>query len=212
MQNSVIDVLIYIGYSAAIIVAGYVVGRLTRFLLNLLLSRIGFNDWVKKLSIGKAIIRAGLTPVEFFSSLAAWIIYISFILLAIGFGSREISSALGGVSHLTDLSNVSYELLTIYVAGFVKAFVVIVIGFILVDGFIGYIYSVSGSREETVILAPVAEYLRILFYIVTLTFALSVSGVRVGELIMILQPIVWGITAIMVAISIAIIVSRVFKR
>jgi len=204
--------LIYLGASILIIVLGYVIGRLSKFLINIFLSRIGFNDWVRRISIGKAIIRAGFTPSEFFSSLIAWIIYVSSIFTAINFGSREISVVLGGVSYLNDLADISYSIVTIYLGGFIKSFLVIIVGFILVDGFIGYIYKVSEPRTEQPLLAPVAEYLRILLYIGVIIFALSVGGIGVGELIQILQPVVWGITAIMIVVVIEQVILRVYKK
>jgi len=188
------------------------VGKLTRFLLSVFFDRIGFNEWVKRISIGKAIIRAGFTPSEFFSSLIAWIIYIAFILLAVNFGSKEVSRELGGIFYLNDLADATYAILTIYLGGFIKAFLVIIVGFILIDGFVGYIYKVSEPRAETPLLAPVAEYLRILLYISVIIFALSVGGISVRELIQILQPVVWGITAIMIVVVIEQVLLRVYKK
>lgn len=206
------EALLSLLISASIVALGYVTGRLLRYVVTLLLDRIGFNDWVRRISIGKAIVRAGFVPASFFGNLTAWIMYLSFILLALGIGSRDISRSLGGVAYLDELSNVVFNLLTVYVSGFVKAFLVIVVGFTLVDGFIGYLYKTSELRAEMYLLVPVAEYLRLLLYISIITFSLSVSGVGISELMLVLQPVIWGITVIMIAVVVEQILQRYWKR
>lgn len=205
---------LFFSVAVSIVVAalGYVIGRLLKYIVTFILDRIGFDDWIKKISVGKAIIRAGFVPARFFGNLVAWIVYISFILLAVGVGSREVSRDLGGVLYLDDLSNIAFSLLTVYVSGFIKAFLAAVAGFILVDGFVGYIYKTSELRSEVYLLVPVAEYLRILLYINVIIFSLSLSGVGVDELLTILQPVIWGITAIMIAVVVEQIILRLSKK
>ena len=206
------EALLSLLISASIVALGYVIGRLLRYVVTLLLDRIGFNDWVRRISIGKAIVRAGFVPASFFGNLTAWVIYLSFILLALSIGSRGVSRSLGGVAYLDGLSNVAFDLLTVYISGFIKAFLVVVVGFTLVDGFIGYIYKTSELRAEMHLLVPVAEYLRILFYISIITFSLSVSGLGTSELMLVLQPVIWGITVIMVAVVIEQILRRYWRK
>jgi len=212
LPSFIAEVLFSLIISASIIALGYVIGRFLKYVVTLFLDKIGFNDWVRRISIGKAIVRAGFVPASFFGNLTAWIIYLSFILLAIGIGSRDISRSLGGVAYLDGLSNVAFDLLTVYISGFIKAFLVVVVGFTLVDGFIGYIYKTSELRAEMHLLVPVAEYLRILFYISIITFSLSVSGLGTSELMLVLQPVIWGITVIMVAVVIEQILRRYWRK
>lgn len=209
---SLSDILLSLLTFALIIALGYLLGKFLKYVVTLLLDRIGLNDWIKRISIGKAIVRAGFIPANFFGTLVAWVTYISFLLLAVSLGSRDISRSLGGVTYLDELSNVAYNLLVVYVSGFLKAFLIVVVGFILIDGFIGYVYKTSELRSDVQLLVPVAEYLRLLLYINVIIFALSVIGVGVGELLMVLQPVVWGITIIMIATVIERIVRGYAKK
>ncbi|MFP3252243.1 MAG: hypothetical protein RXO32_11030, partial [Thermoproteus sp.] len=74
-----------------------------------------------------------------------------------------------------------------------------IIGFILVDGFVEYIYKGALSKNEAVV-GPVAEYIRIILYLVVVTFALEQGGINVSTLTAMLTPITWGLTAAVVAV------------
>jgi len=92
------------------------------------------------------------------------------------------------------------QLLNVYIVGFLKALIIIIIGFILTDVFVSYIYKSSELRTEMQLLAPVAEYLRLLFYIVIVIFAIEQTGISVEALTNMLTPIIWGLTVAMLLI------------
>lgn len=97
------------------------------------------------------------------------------------------------------MAGMTQQLLIISIVGFLKALVIIIIGFMLTDVFVSYIYKSSGPRCSF-LLAPVAEYLRLLFYIVVVIFAIEQTGMSFEALTNMLIPITWGLTVAMLLI------------
>lgn len=64
------------------------------------------------------------------------------------------------------------------------------------------------SRTEFII-APVAEYIRVILYLVVVTFALEQGGINVATLSVMLTPITWGLAA---AIIVMVVVEALKKR
>ncbi|MDT7874667.1 MAG: hypothetical protein RQ859_04700 [Pyrobaculum sp.] len=189
----VLTVLYHAAVAVLIAVFGIVLGRLVRRMVDRLLFRLGFNDWFRNFNIGRALLRSGYTPSEFFGSVAAWLLYLIFILtavayLAVSFGRVEVSEWVTSI-------------IAVYLFGFVKFFIISIIGFILVDGFVEYIYKGALSRNEAVV-GPVAEYIRIILYLVVVTFALEQGGINVTTLSSMLTPITWGLAVAVVAVLI----------
>jgi hypothetical protein len=203
-QVDYLSLLRAIGFATLIVLVGYVVGTLAKWVIRYLLTRVGLDAWFKKFAIGKAMLRGGYTASEFFGSIASWIIYVTAILLAMATATADLG--------ITAVSEPLYYTVSVYVTGFVKAFIIMVVGFTLIDAFIGYIYKSTELRSEVMFLTPVAEYLRILLYIAVLLFALEQGGLSVGTLDVVLTPIIWGLTAAMVAIVVANIVQQVIRR
>ncbi|MBP1448610.1 MAG: hypothetical protein JZD41_01130, partial [Thermoproteus sp.] len=168
---------------------------LIRGAVRAILSRLGFNEWFRQFNIGRAIIRSGYTASDFFAAVTSWIIYIFSILLSIYFFSDYLG--------YLDISNSILNIIYIYVVGFIKFFIVAILGFILVDGFVEYIYKGAIDREATRQLAPLAEYIRVILYLVVVTFALEQGGINVATLSAMLMPITWGLAAAMIAIVVA---------
>ncbi len=179
---------------------GYLAGRLVRWALAKGLARAGFDDWFKRFNIGRAILRSGYAAGEFFGSVAAWIIYLIFILLAAAY----LAYALGYPGWGAALVGV----INVYIYGFVKFFIIAIIGFILVDGFVEYIYKGALVKDDARLLAPVAEYIRVVLYLVVITFALQQGGIDVSTLSQMLIPITWGLVAAMVAIAVLQVVRK----
>jgi hypothetical protein len=192
------------GFAVLIVLAGYVVGTLVKRAIRYLLTRVGLDEWFKKFAIGKAMLRGGYTASEFFGAVASWIIYVAAVLLAIATATADLG--------ITAVSEPLYYTISVYVVGLVKAFIIMVVGFTLVDAFIGYIYKSTELRSEVMFLTPVAEYLGILFYIAVLVFALEQGGLSVSTLYVILTPIIWGLTLAMVVIVVANLVQQVIRR
>ncbi|MCS7108400.1 MAG: hypothetical protein RMH77_03565 [Sulfolobales archaeon] len=198
------DVVTTIGISALIIVAGYVFGIVARRLLLYLLTKIGFDEWFKKFAVGKAILRSGYSASEFFGLVSSWIIYLSFLLMAVA----SMASNLG----ITWLSESLNAVVFVYIVGFVKTFLIVVTGFIFTDTFISYIYKSSELRSEIKLLTPVAEYLRIMIYLAVVVFALEQGGLNIYSLNILLMPVIWGLTVAMVLIILAEIIQQIIRR
>jgi hypothetical protein len=189
----VLTVLYHAAVAVLIAVFGIVLGRVVRRMVDRLLFRLGFNDWFRNFNIGRALLRSGYTPSEFFGSVAAWLLYLIFILtavayLAMSFGRVEVSEWVSSI-------------IVVYLFGFVKFFIISIVGFILVDGFVEYIYKGALSKNEAVV-GPVAEYIRIILYLVVVTFALEQGGINVTTLSSMLTPITWGLAVAVVAVLI----------
>jgi len=189
----VLTVLYHAAVAVLIAVFGIVLGRVVRRMVDRLLFRLGFNDWFRNFNIGRALLRSGYTPSEFFGSVAAWLLYLIFILTAVAY----LAMSFGRV----EVSEWVTSILVVYLFGFVKFFIISIIGFILVDGFVEYIYKGALSRNEAVV-GPVAEYIRIILYLVVVTFALEQGGINVITLSSMLTPITWGLAAAVVAVLI----------
>jgi hypothetical protein len=189
----VLTVLYHAAVAVLIAVFGIVLGRVVRRVVDRLLFRLGFNDWFRNFNIGRALLRSGYIPSEFFGSVAAWLLYLLFILtavayLAVSFGREDVYEWVTSI-------------IAVYLFGFVKFFIISIIGFILVDGFVEYIYKGALSRNEAVV-GPVAEYIRIILYLVVVTFALEQGGINVTTLSSMLTPITWGLAVAVVAVLI----------
>jgi hypothetical protein len=189
----VLTVLYHAAVAVLIAVFGIVLGRVVRRMVDRLLFSLGFNDWFRNFNIGRALLRSGYTPSEFFGSVAAWLLYLIFILTAVAY----LAVSFGRV----DVSEWVTSIIAVYLFGFVKFFIISIIGFILVDGFVEYIYKGALSRNEAVV-GPVAEYIRIILYLVVVTFALEQGGINVTTLSSMLTPITWGLAVAVVAVLI----------
>jgi len=185
-------ILTGVGIAALLIIVGYVLGKGVKILLVKGLDKLGLEEWLRRFSFGRAIKRTGFMVSEFFGIMTSWIIYIVFIILGVHYASSYIG--------LRDIADTSLLLINLYIAGFVKALLIIIMGFILIDAFISYIYKSSELRTEMQLLTPVAEYLRILLYIVIVIFAIEQGGISVEVLTNIVTPIIWGLTIAMLLI------------
>lgn len=199
--NIVVDILLAIGVACGVWAVGYVVALLTRKIVTLSLGKIGFDDWVRKLNIGRAVKRTGYMPSEFFGLMAHWIVIVIFIAL----GFLAMSMVMGSQNMVYFFKNI----ITVYIAGFLKALLIIIIGFILVDIFVGYVYKSTELRAEMQVLYPLGEYLRIVLYIAVVTYALEQGGIGLGVLASLLIPVIWGITIAIILIVVYLILQSI---
>ncbi|MEM0378829.1 MAG: hypothetical protein QXP68_04285 [Thermosphaera sp.] len=199
----VLQVLLSAGIVALLIIIGYIAGRIVYYLFVKTFKRLGIDDWFMKFGMGKAIRRTGLFPGEFFGSIGSWMVYIAFSLLGFYMGFLNME--------FTDGAELAKTMLTVYLYGLVKALIVIIIGFILVDSFVSYVYRSSELRAELRFITPVAEYLRILFYLVVVIFALEQGGIDVSILTTLITPIVWGLAFAMIAIIVIQLVADIMS-
>lgn len=194
----VVEVLIGIGITFIASFIGWLLGRGARYLIVKLLSATSFDEWIRKLGIGKAIRRMGYKASEFLGAAVAWVIYIVSIVLGV-----YIAASLMSWEHVKEYS---YVVLTHYIAGILKMFAIALAGFVLIDVFVGYIYRSTELGSEMQMLYPLAEYIRIVLYIAITVFAVEQSGLGLGILSQLLIPIIWGIIAIIILYMIYLIV------
>jgi len=197
-------ILMSLALFAGIVVLGYVLGRLAGYAVSKTLSRTGLSAWLLRLDIGKAIVRGGYTIEEFLGNIIKWVIYVVAVLLATSTSLRTLGLEL--------YSALIADVLNTYVLGFLKAFVVIFVGFIFIDMFISYLYKSAESRVEGKALSPMSEYLRIILYIAIIVFALDVGGLRVSVLRDILMPLIWGLTVVVVIFIASRVITMTFKE
>lgn len=195
------NIIISIGAALLTWLIGYLLGHGVKYFVSRLLSRVGFEEIVKRTGFGRAIKRTGLLPHEFMGSLAAVIIYIVFAILGVYIA--------GYVLKLEAIMSTAETALYVYVAGGVKLLFIVLIGFTLVDAFVGYVYKSTELRAEMQLLYPMAEYLRIVLYIAIVVYGVEQSGLGVGVLPSLLTPIIWGITVIIVLFVLYLIVQSI---
>ncbi|WP_440059564.1 hypothetical protein ACSU1N_07200 [Thermogladius sp. 4427co] len=200
LMNYLVATLVLI----AVIIVTYVIARLVKYFITYISGKTGFSDWMMKFHFGRAIIRSGMTVGEFFGRVSEWIILLTGALLGLAVWFQLINYG--------EISATVLNIIYTYIYGFVKTFIIIVIGFILTDSFIGYIYKGGDSGGSIEFLMPVAEYLRLLFYLAVLIFALEVGGLSVKSLTTMLMPIVWGLTIIMIVLAIGKITIEVLSK
>jgi hypothetical protein len=134
-------------------------------------------------------------------NLSAWIIYVVFAVLGI--------YVAGYVIQHEGLMDVANTLINVYLKGFLLLLLIVLIGFTLIDAFIGYVYKSTELKAEMQILYPLAEYLRIVLYIAVVVFAVEQSGLGVGVLPTLLIPMIWGITMIIVLFMVYLIIQSI---
>lgn len=193
----IINYIVYAAIFVVIILGFYFLGKIVKFLLKRSLEITGFNDWFKHISMGRLTLRAGMTGGDFFGSLIAYFLYATGVILAIDFISNEILKEL----------KVASALLTIGL-GYTALFVfTIIIGFILIDVFDSYITSeakLRGGQELEILIV----YIKIVLYITVITLAMREVKLDVTPLMILLQPLAWGLAIAFVAL----ILSRYLRR
>ncbi|MDP8002581.1 MAG: mechanosensitive ion channel family protein [Caldisphaera sp.] len=184
----IIDYLIDAVVFIVIIVAFYFIGKFLKFVIERSLEVTGFNDWFKHISMGKIALRAGMTGGDFFGSIIAYFIYVTGIVLALDFLSQIVKELRVASSMIT------------YGLGYVALFVfIIIIGFILIDVFDSYISSEARQRggQELEILIV---YIKIILYLTVITLAMREVKLDVEPLMILLQPLAWGLAIAFVAV------------
>jgi hypothetical protein len=196
-----LDVLKAVGLACLVWMLGYFIGHFVKYILVRVLGRANVDDFIRRTGIGRAIRRTGLLAHEFIASLAAWLIYLLFLILGVYFA--------GLLAQHEGVVIAAETALNVYYVGGLKLLLVVIIGFVLVDAFVGYVYRSVELKSETQLLTPVAEYLRIVLYIAIMVYAVEQSGLGVGALLQLLTPLIWGVTAITVLVVLYLIIQSI---
>lgn len=189
----IIDAVIFV----LIIVAFYLIGKFIKFLIKRSLEVTGFNDWFKHISMGRITLRAGMTAGDFFGNIIAYFLYATGVVLSIDFISHTVVLELKTASDLITKG-----------LGYIALFVfIILIGFILIDVFDSYISGeakIRGGQEIEILIV----YIKIVLYLTVITLAMREVNLDVTPLMILLQPLAWGLAIAFVAL----IITRYLRR
>ena len=193
-----------VGVAVVVWVAGWFIGRAVRYVIVKLLGKTDFDEWVRKVGVGRAIRRTGYRAHEFVGAATGWLVFIVFIFVGL--------YASGLVAGWVELSEFAQIVIVTYIGGFMKLTLIVLVGFMLVDAFVSYIYRSTELKSELEVLYPLTEYLRISLYMAIVVFAVEQSGLGVETLSRLLLPIIWGITAIVALFMVYLIIQRTRTR
>ncbi|MEM2093911.1 MAG: hypothetical protein QXI32_01280 [Candidatus Bathyarchaeia archaeon] len=160
---------------------GWLIGRVVSFLINRVVGKLGLETAFRKISIGRAILRAGYTPSSFFGALSKGVIYLFAIFSALKLLSIPI---------LTE----SIQALINYLPNLIGGVLIMVAGFTCVDG-IGE--SIEKGVSSTLQPSLLSGLVRMLLYFVTITIALSHMKIDVTILFIFTQAFAWSLAIAM---------------
>jgi small-conductance mechanosensitive channel len=182
----------------AIIVIGWVVGKVLGLLVGRVLARAGGDSLLKQTVIGRALMRADFASFRLGNSVTKWLIYLSAFLYAL--------YSLGLPVLTTSVLSVLDYLPVIIGSG-----IILIVGMILSDWVGEFVKkSVSPEKRELFYLNIVGDTIKVILYFVTITLALTHLGVDVTILYIFSEAFAWAI-AISVGVAAGIIVGWVLK-
>jgi len=182
----------------AIIIIGWVVGRVLGYLVGRLLARAGGDSLLKQTVIGRALMRADFASFKLGNSVTKWLIYISAFLYA--------------------LYSLGLPVLTTSVLAFldflpviIGSGIILIVGMILSDWLGEFVKkSVTPEKRELFYLNIVGDTIKVILYFVTITLALTHLGVDVTILYNFSEAFAWAV-AISVGVAAGIVVGWVLK-
>ncbi|MEB3692650.1 MAG: hypothetical protein G5Z42_02740 [Caldisphaeraceae archaeon] len=175
-------------YFIAIVVGFYIFGKLIGYVVKRILVIAGFNDWFRHITMGRIALRAGKTGGDFFGSIISYFLYATGVVLAIDYLSQAFRS-IGRVAGLLT-NGLGYAALFVFI---------ILIGFILIDVFDSYLSTEARQRGGPEIDILIV-YIKIVLYLTVITFALREIRLNVTPLMVLLQPLSWGLAILFVAV------------
>jgi small-conductance mechanosensitive channel len=182
----------------AIILIGWIVGRVLGMLVGRLLARAGGDSLLKQTVIGRALMRADYASFKLGNSLTKWLIYLSAFLYALySLGLPVLTSSV--LSFLN------------YLPVIVGSGIILLVGMILSDWLGEFVKkSVTPEKRELFYLNIVGDTIKVVLYFVTITLALTHLGVDVTILYIFAEAFAWAI-AIAAGVAAGIIVGWFLK-
>jgi small-conductance mechanosensitive channel len=182
----------------AIIIVGWVVGRVLGMLVGRVLARAGGDSLLKKTVIGRALMRADYASFRLGNTVTKWIIYISAFLYAL--------YSLG-LPVLTSSVLAFFE----YIPVVIGSGIILLVGMILSDWLGEFVKkSASPEKRELLYLNIIGDTIKVVLYFVTITLALTHLGVDVTILYIFAEAFAWAI-AIAVGAAAGIVVGWFLK-
>lgn len=182
----------------AIVIIGWIVGRVLGLLVGRLLARAGGDSLLKQTVIGRALMRADFASFRLGNSVTKWVIYISAFLYAL----YSLGLPVLTTSVLSFLD---------YLPVIVGAGIILIVGMILSDWLGEFVKkSVTPEKRELFYLNIVGDTIKVILYFVTITLALTHLGVDVTILYIFSEAFAWAV-AISVGVAAGIVVGWVLK-
>lgn len=176
-----VEYLPKIFFAVIVIALGWIIGRFMSFLVGRIVGKMGLEPLFRKVSVGRAILRAGHTPGTFFATLTKGVIYLFSVLFAL---------ELLAIPLLTD----SIHTIIGFVPNIVSGILILVVGFIFVDWIGGAIEKGNLSTVQSRFLGSI---IRLALYFMVVTVALAHLSVDVTILYIFFQAFAWSLAIAM---------------
>jgi hypothetical protein len=163
----------------AVLVIGYITGRLIGRGASRLLDRLGLDDALRRTAIGKALDKTRLTIVGFFDVVIRWFVYLVAVLAAVD------------ILQIAILSTFIRQVVE-YVPSLAAGILVILVGFIVAD-FVGDAIRNVGKAGEIEYSGVFSDIFRFLLYFVVIVMGLSLMRIDVTILHIFANALAWGV-------------------
>ncbi|MEM1991398.1 MAG: hypothetical protein QXE40_05755 [Nitrososphaerota archaeon] len=173
-----------------ILLIGWIIGRLLYSIVSRIVGRMGWEHYMRKTVIGRAILSSGYTAGTFSASLVKWLVY--FIAILYSFYTLNIPELSAGVSQILA-----------YLPSLVAGVIILIVGLILAD-WTAELIKQGQSKSGLSMLA--SDVIRVFLYFIVITVALANMRIDITIIYIFATPIAWA-----VAIILGIIVGWILK-
>ncbi|MEM4545399.1 MAG: hypothetical protein QW328_01315 [Nitrososphaerota archaeon] len=173
-----------------ILLIGWIIGRLLYSIVSRIVGRMGWEHYMRKTAIGRAILSSGYTAGTFSASLVKWLVY--FIAILYSFYTLNIPELSAGVSQILA-----------YLPSLIAGVIILIVGLILAD-WTAELIKQGQSKSGLSMLA--SDVIRVFLYFIVITVALANMRIDITIIYIFATPIAWA-----VAIILGIIVGWILK-
>ncbi|PUA32110.1 MAG: hypothetical protein B9J98_04475 [Candidatus Terraquivivens tikiterensis] len=166
---------------AVTLLVGWIVGRLLYSAVSRIVGRMGWEHYMRKTVIGRAILSSGYTAGTFSASVVKWLTYLVAILYSIY--ALNIPELSAGVSQVLA-----------YLPSLVTGIVILVVGLILAD-WTAELVRQGQPKSELSTLA--SDVVRVFLYFIVITVALANMRIDITIIYIFATPIAWSIAIIL---------------
>ncbi|HWQ66482.1 MAG TPA: hypothetical protein VN372_06395 [Methanospirillum sp.] len=177
--NTTSAILPYVIAALVILIIGWIVGRLLGKTGSMLLEKAGCCESLGGTSVGKTLIKSGISVPEAADYLIRVIIYLLAIMSAADTLKIEsLKSTLSGV--------------LAFIPNIIAFVLIIVVGLLLVDYFSDFI-SALGETADINLLQPFILLLRMFLYFIVVMLALTQLKIQLDIIYAFIVPLAWGV-------------------
>jgi len=164
-----------------ILLIGWIVGRLLYALVSRIVGKLGWEHYMRKTVIGRAILSSGYTASTFSASIVKWLVY--FIAILYSLYTLNIPELSAGVS----------QILT-YLPSLFAGIIILIAGLILAD-WTAELVKQGQPKNELSTLA--SDVIRVFLYFIVITVALANMRIDITIIYIFATPIAWAIAIIL---------------